>query len=112
MGNLNDALKETLEHDPLFVKRELEDMPQEKMSPPEEIAHKCPMCNKIRVFRPVMNIDEELAGQVSEGAAEILHYTYQCGSCGTTVDFGIEFNRDEKWVKKVQNSITFEVRDF
>lgn len=109
MGGMNETLKESLEHDPLFVKREISEGSKDEVMQPDEIANKCMNCNKIRVFKKVAGTRK--VETTSEGT-EIIRYAYQCSSCGTAVEFGVELNRKEKWVKKLNNSITFEVPDF
>lgn len=112
MSGINEAIKQVLENDPLFIKRPFDGETLEEPKTAGAIVHKCPMCNKEKTFYPLVSGTGEFPVTVDQDGNEVLHCKYQCSSCGTVVDFGIEVNAEERWLKKIQSSITFEMPDF
>jgi hypothetical protein len=102
-------LKKAIEEDPLYHKREFGGDFLEEDSNLLVIEYYCPNCNKLKTFHrknspPQRGSDfggtGSFTGEITLISSTI-HYNYQCTYCGTKINFWIELNAENNWLRKI-----------
>lgn len=103
-------LKKAIEEDPLYNKREFTGDFLLEESRLFVIQHNCPVCNNIKPFHrknsPPQNVGSDLGGTGHTTKkpgllSSTIHYEYQCTLCGTQINFWVELNSEDNWLRKI-----------